>query len=292
MRTRAGASGGSETDCVRLNVAGIEIVVEPREEEVHGPIAEIFRLFDACLHRKAANRRVIVGLAGAPGSGKSTLAALFSWFSTRMDPPLPAVAVSIDGWHWSNEQLDAMTIEGPGGEPVSMRARKGSPRSFDVEGIVRAMEALRDAHMPLRVPGYDRRIHEVVPDAIIVPPGVRLVLLEGNYVLAREEPWNRVADRLDLGLYIEADPVRCREAVINRHVLGGLSRAEAIARYEQNDRLNAEFAAASAQHADAVIHVNMEHQLTRVQILSDRATSRPPVPRGHLPSIRHRDPFR
>jgi len=273
-------------------VAGLDIVVEPSEEELRGPIAEIFRIFDACLQRKAANRRIVIGLAGLPGSGKSTLAVLLGCFSTRMDPPLPAVAVSMDGWHWSNARLDAMTTIGPDGQRVPMRMRKGSPESFDVDGIVGAMEALRDAHMPLRLPAYDRRLHEPVPDAIIVPPGVRLVLLEGNYVLSREQPWGHVAERLDLGLYIEADPARCREAVLNRHVVGGLSRSEAIAKYEQNDRLNAEYAAASARHADAVIHISADHQLTRVEILTDRAISRPPVPRAHLPSIRHRDAFR
>jgi pantothenate kinase len=257
-------------NAVRLSVAGLDVVVAPTEEELRGPIGDLFGLFGEALKGMPADRRAIVGLAGVPGSGKSTLATLLAYVSTRCDRPVPAAAVSIDGWHWPNARLDEMTATGPKGEPVSMRARKGSPGSYDVAGIVAAMAALREAYMPARLPAYDRRLHEPVPGALVIPPGVRLILFEGNYILSHEEPWRQAAEQLDVALFLDADLALCREAVIRRHVIGGASRAEAERKYESNDRLNADVVLASKRFADAVVHVDADHRLTLVEVLRRR----------------------
>jgi pantothenate kinase len=266
---------------VRLNVAGFEVAVAPTDAELRGPIRELFHLFAEALDTMPVTHRAVVGLAGVPGSGKSTLAALLAYLSTRREPPVPAAAVSIDGWHWPNETLDTMTATDADGRSVPMRARKGSPGSYDVAGIVQAIAALREAHMPARLPVYDRRIHAPVPGAQVIPPGVRVILLEGNYVLSRDELWRPVAEQLDMALYLDTDAERCREAVIRRHVLGGLSRAEAEQKYETNDRLNAEFILASRRFADVVIHTDAERRLTDIEVLRRRSRGR-----GANPSFR------
>lgn len=255
---------------VRLSVAGLDITVAPTDDELYGPIKELFALFAEALNALPSNRRAVVGLAGVPGSGKSTLAALLAYVSTRRERPIPTAAVSMDGWHWPNARLDAMTATGPNAEPVSMRARKGSPDSFDVEGVAAAIAGLREAYVPVRLPVYDRRLHEPVPDAQVISPGVRLILLEGLYVLSHEAPWQRVAEQLDMSLYLDADPAVCREAVVRRHVIGGLSRAEAEQKYDTNDRLNADVVTASRRFADALIRTDADYRLVGVDVLRRR----------------------
>lgn len=274
---------------VRLNVAGHEVVVEPDESQIRGPLAAIFRTLRGILDGLPVHRRAIIGLAGIPGSGKSTLAALLAYVSTRIDVGRALAAVSIDGWHWPNAVLETMPALDADGRPVTMRQRKGSSGSFDVEGILRAIEMLRDAHLPVRLPAYDRRRHDPLPDAVIVPPGVRLVLIEGNYVLVRDEPWRRVADQLDLALYLDVDLDAAREAVIARHIAGGTSRAEAVAKYNTNDRLNTEVVLASRGNADLLLHADADHRLVRVEPLTERA-ARADRRWGLPPGVGHRHP--
>ncbi|HOW17698.1 MAG TPA: hypothetical protein PLC79_01575 [Phycisphaerae bacterium] len=259
---------------VRLNVAGFEVAVAPTDAELHGPIRDLFHLFAEVLDTMPVTRRAVVGLAGVPGSGKSTLATLLAYLSTRRERPIPTAAVSIDGWHWPNETLDTMTTTDAAGRSVPMRTRKGSPGSYDVAGIAQAIATLREAHMPARLPVYDRRIHAPVPGAQVIAPGVRVILLEGNYVLSRDELWRPVAEQLDMALYLDTDAERCREAVIRRHILGGLSRAEAEQKYETNDRLNAEFILASRRFADVVIHTDAERHLAGIEVLRRRSRGR------------------
>ncbi len=273
---------------VRLCVSGLEVVVAPTDEELRGPIADLFTVFREALDNRPVSERVIVGLAGLPGSGKSTVAALLAYLGSRRPDPLPVAAVSIDGWHWPNAVLDTMPASDPAGRPVTMRNRKGSPASFDVAGIVRAIAMLRDAYVPTRLPVYDRRVHEPVAGALVVAPGVRLILLEGNYVLCREPPWNQVYEQLDLALFLDADPATCRDAVIHRHVLGGASREEAIRKYEDNDRANADVVAASRRLADVVVRVDADHRLTGVEILRRRA--RGGARSCRFPAVGHGDP--
>jgi pantothenate kinase len=257
-------------DAVRLSVAGLNVTVTPTDAELAGPITQLFERLATVAAAIPYERRAIAGLAGVPGSGKSTLAALLAYLSTHRPQPTPLAAVSIDGWHWPDATLGHMPAVGPDGEPVTLRDRKGSASSFDVTAIARALDAMRDAHVPAALPAYDRRLHEPVADAIIVPPGVRLVLLEGNYVLLDEPPWDAVADRLELRLFLDADPAACRDRIINRHVIGGCTHEQAVRKYDRNDRLNTGDVLRSRANADLVIHTDADCRLIDVT---------PPAPR-------------
>lgn len=259
--------GPASGHVARLRVAGVDVVVEPSDEELHGPIRMLFGVFEQLLRTVPADRRAIVGVAGVPGSGKSTLSAFLAFLGMRGFPSLPLAVVSIDGWHWPNAVLGTMPAVGADGETVTMRARKGSPGSFDVDGVVAAMRALRDAHSPARLPAYDRRVHEPVAGRIVVPPGTRLVLLEGNYVLLREPPWQAVAEQLDLAVFIDADLPACREAVIRRHVVGGASRADAERKFEANDAPNTQIVQGTRARADVIVRVGPDHRVLRVDDL-------------------------
>jgi pantothenate kinase len=43
------------------------------------------------------------------------------------------------------------------------------------------------------LPGFDHAVQDPVEGEILVPASAKVVLLEGNYVLLNEEPWDMIA---------------------------------------------------------------------------------------------------
>ncbi len=201
---------------------------------------------------RSCGRRVIAGLAGIPGGGKSTLAASLAYVATRLMPAAFAV-VPMDGFHLPNDELDRRSFVDVDGNAVSLRSRKGSPASFDVEALLSAMKALHDAMKPVSLPVYDRKLHEPVPDRLIVPPAVRIVLLEGNYLFLDVPPWDRLGSLLKPRICLDGDTALARERIISRHMRGGLDRAAAEGKYEINDLPNTKAVSASMSHADLAV---------------------------------------
>jgi NAD-dependent deacetylase len=166
------------------------------------------------------SRRLTVGIAGPPGAGKSRLAKALA---TELGPH---VLVPMDGFHFNNARLEAL----------GLRARKGSPETFDRLAFELAVKALRLAQEPVRLPVYSRELHEPVPDAFTAGPATPFVIVEGNYLLH----WPEIRDALDLRIYLDCDAGLARRNLIARHKRGGASEEEAVRKFEQNDRLNRE----------------------------------------------------
>ena len=72
--------------------------------------------------------RVIVGIAGPPAAGKSTISA--SLEAALAD----SVVVPMDGFHLDNQELDAL----------SLRDRKGAPDTFDADGFIDLVHAIKN----------------------------------------------------------------------------------------------------------------------------------------------------
>src|SRR5690606_40778366 len=90
-----------------------------------------------------------------------------------------AALVPMDGFHMKHAKLEAL------GETDF----KGAPHTFEGAAFVAFLERLKHASGPLRGPSYSRRIEDVVEDAFEVAAAVRLLVVEGNYLLLGEEPW-------------------------------------------------------------------------------------------------------
>jgi len=234
----------------------------------------------AMLNEQARSRRVLAGLVGVPGSGKSTYAAAMTLLADRLLGEGVFAAVGIDGWHLPNAVLDARTTLDASGRPIPLRQRKGGPESFDVPALVDALTLLKADAGPVNLPAYDRRLHEPVPDRVLISPRTRIVLVEGNYLLGiaagepsrqgRQKPlalqegcpaetptWNTIAAMLSPRFLLTCDPAIARLRVIERHVRGGCSRQEAERKYEHNDGLNAAIVLAKAHQADWIIELEL-----------------------------------
>lgn len=236
-----------------VNVAGYPITVEVTRGQLRQAYLPVLSLLQQSL---GTDRRIVAGLAGIPGSGKSTFAAVLNRLADVLWGMGRLVTVGMDGWHWPNDVLDTRTTTDEAGNAVPLRRRKGGPESFDVDAIISALKRLRSSAGAVSLPVYDRRLHDPVPDKLTVGPGTTILLIEGNFLLERRPPWNRVFDLLGPRLYLECDPAAARDRVIARHVRGGMSPDDAARKFDENDRLNIDVVLATADNADHRIRLD------------------------------------
>jgi type I pantothenate kinase len=143
---------------------------------------------------------LLVGMAGAVAVGKSTTAADIG---DRLvaDHGLATTVVASDGFLRSTAELARSGLS----------HRKGFPESYDHEAIDRFIAAVRAGTDPLEVPVYDHLFYDVRPEPAHVP-AAPVVIFEGVNVL-------HFADRLDLGIYVDAPEPVVRSWYVRR-VLG------------------------------------------------------------------------
>lgn len=191
-------------------------------------------------------RRVIIGIAGGPGSGKSTLAAdVIGKLNDTIDGS--AARVPMDGFHMKQAKLEAEELV----------AHKGAPQTFEAKEFVTLLTKLKNAKMPVPVPGYSRRTEDVVPDAFTIAGNVPILVAEGNYLLLDREPWNKIIDILDLAVYIAVPPDIVRERLLKRHDEHGLFTKERNKEHvEKVDMVNYKAVADSGHRADLWIDID------------------------------------
>lgn len=198
----------------------------------------VFRTLDAVvdyLGQTATPGRRILGIAGEPGAGKSTIAAALA-------ARLGAALLPMDGYHLPQARL----VE------LGRRDRMGAPDTFDVDGFVRTLQALRGPGAVL-APSFDRDTEEAVANAITVPPSAATVIVEGNYLLLDSGGWERVAGLIDVAFFVGVDHGIRLSRLIDRHVRFGKTPEEARAWSLGPDEANARLIAATAPFADHVI---------------------------------------
>ncbi|HEV7277061.1 MAG TPA: nucleoside/nucleotide kinase family protein [Devosiaceae bacterium] len=192
--------------------------------------------------------RVALGLAGGPGTGKSTLAAALV---ARLEAEAPGLAalVPMDGFHMRQQKLEALGIA----------AQKGAPHTFQGAAFADFLAALRSVTGAVSGPGYSRAIEDVVENAFTVPGETRLLVVEGNYLLLPEPPWERVRPLLDLAVFISLPRETVRERLLRRHAEHGLfSEERNRAHVDRVDLANYDHVAASRRYADIAIDLVTE----------------------------------
>ena len=132
-------------------------------------------LFQRVLERyqAAGMPRYVVGLVGPTGSGKSVIASLFDHFASQLKVPFRFASVGIDAYHFTNEYLNAHTVDGG-----PMKAVKGRYDTYDVVKLARTLSSFR-AGRNVKFAVYSRAAHDPVEDVIDVAQAHVLLLLEG-----------------------------------------------------------------------------------------------------------------
>lgn len=188
----------------------------------------------------------MLGLVGAPGAGKSTLAHVLAtqW-------PQAIQVVPMDGFHLANVELDRL----------DRKDRKGAPDTFDVLGFIALLTRLRTqtADEVVYAPNYERTIEEGIAGAIAIQSATPLIVVEGNYLLLSDSPWNKVQALLDETWFVDVPQDLRVERLTQRHQQFGRSAQDACDWVQHTDEPNAQRIEAVRTKVDVIFRWNAEN---------------------------------
>ncbi|MGC4744371.1 nucleoside/nucleotide kinase family protein [Micromonospora sp. DT201] len=204
-------------------------------------VLSVDELVGRALALAEAGPRQLLGIAGAPGAGKSTLA---EQVVAAVGPT--ARLVPMDGFHLAQSQLVRLGRAG----------RKGARDTFDANGYVSLLRRLRRLEpTSVYAPEFRRELEEPVAGSIEVPPSVRLVVTEGNYLLLPDFPWQEVRMLLHEAWFLDLDAELRQRRLTARHEAFGRTPEQAREWALGTDEVNAALITPTADRADLVVRL-------------------------------------
>ncbi len=190
------------------------------------------------------NSPVMVAIAGPPAAGKSTLAEAMQTHFTAEG--VACALLPMDGFHLDNAVL----------EEKGLLARKGSPASFDVHGFIalvqRAKRGKLGTDAPVYAPRFERRWDISVASATEIS-NHELILIEGNYLLYNQPPWDVLHGLWDISLWLDVPLDVIESRCMARWQSHGLDSASAQKRTQGNDLINARMVLENSRVADFIL---------------------------------------
>jgi pantothenate kinase len=205
----------------------------------------VFTQFEDLVNRVTAidKIRVIVAIAGPPGAGKSTLAEALVEALNKTSGNSAAV-IPMDGFHYDDAVLEAR----------GLKARKGSPSTFDVAGFGHLLKRLKSNYeSEVAIPVFDRSLEISRAGARIISADVTFLIVEGNYLLLRDEPWDKLADLFDLTVMVEEPRAILENRLMSRWISYGFGEAEARGKVLGNDLPNVDLVLKNSRRAEVKI---------------------------------------
>jgi pantothenate kinase len=189
----------------------------------------------------------LLDLAGLPGSGKSTVAKELELQVNHTFGEGTMVALGMDGFHLTKQNLSQMP------DPELAFARRGAPWTFDSVSLAERLKLLRTAAGRKQVswPGFEHGVGDPVADQYVVEPDVKLVLVEGLYLIYKYDGWENVYNQFDERWFLDTSYEISRERLALRHMSSRkITRTEAERRIDLNDNLNAATTFSTRQYCD------------------------------------------
>lgn len=90
-------------------------------------------------------------------------------------------------------------------DPENAFRRRGAPFTFDAEAFIDLVRALkmapvtasREPEQPVYAPSFDHAMQDPVENDIAISSRNRIVIVEGNYTLLNQKPWNEITSLCD-----------------------------------------------------------------------------------------------
>lgn len=201
----------------------VRITVSKIQETAHAIATQTLQRFV-----QAKGRRVLIAIAGAPGSGKSTIAEQVV-DELNGEEGVSAALFPMDGFHYDDAVL----------EDMGRRPFKGAIDTFDAHGLRHMLERLKANEDDIvAVPVFDRAIEIARAGGRLIPKSVDIIVCEGNYLLSRQSPWDRLKSIFDFTVFVDVDEDDLRSRLQDRWRGFGLNPAEITRKVEENDLPN------------------------------------------------------
>ena len=183
----------------------------------------------------------MVAIAAPPGSGKTTIveqlrAGLVAAGET-------AVVVPMDGFHFDDIVLNAR----------GHRARKGAPYTFDALGFEVLLKRIKAREPDIAIPVFDRTMELSRAAADIISADTKFILVEGNYLLLKDQPWARIKPLFDFSIYMNVSVEELERRLTKRILEHGHDAAYAKMWIASNDMLNINYVIEHSVAADLTI---------------------------------------
>ena len=209
--------------------------------------------------QKEKKERIIVFMAAPPAVGKTTLCEFLEYLSKQDQEFTDIQALGLDGFHYHSDYInsrDAIVL----GEKVPMKQVKGCPETYDTEKLRQKLEKIKTED--ILWPIYDRNLHDVVEDQIKVTKDI--ILIEGNWLLLKQEPWKSMQQYADYKILILAEEDMLKERLISRKEKGGLTRAEAEEWYKNSDSKNVTRVLRDSLQGDLLLKVEEDNDYIKM----------------------------
>lgn len=240
-------------------INGIEVNARYSEKSINEIFIPLLKKLKSIQEEKG--ERILVMLAAPPGAGKSTLLSFLKYLSENTEGLKPVTTIGMDGFHRYQDYLLTHTTVRDG-EEILMVKIKGAPVTFDLDLLKERVKRVASGE-ECGWPEYDRMGHNPVEDAITVTGDI--VLLEGNYLLLKDDGWNELKEYADLTIRIDADIDMLRGRLLERKISSGADRDSARDFVEKSDLYNARLCLDNSQKADIELRLleNDEYELIK-----------------------------